>query len=498
MLQPEGLGMVSDARGGATSQHPDRPTTIPAYRTLPGLFRAPLDTLAEIGRRTGGSLVRVDLGLVRPYLVTRPEHVQHVLVDHADNYLRDGLMWRPLRRLIGHGLASGGPEWQPRRKLIQPMFSARNIASLIDLMSDSIAEAVGELDPVARTGAPVDAGVTMTRIVNRAVIRAFFGDRISAPDADRLGHAIAIAFTSLGPRMLLPFVPDGVPVPGDRAFARAVATVDDIMFPLVRRCREEGSTDSDIASLLCRATGEDGERLTDREVRDDVVAMFVGGSETTAVALTWLWIVMDQRPDVAARICAEIDEQVGSGRPGREHLAGLRYTGLVLQELLRLYPVGWIIPRTADQPDVIDGVRVAGGAPVLISPYLTHRMPQLWDRPDEFEPERFTPERREGQHRFAYYPFSGGAHRCLGSHFFMVEAQLIVAALLARFRLARRESGPVAPRAAVNLRPSRPIDLVLSARVRQKPAPRQRPAANGSSAGSRPRPSNRKPGRSPC
>ncbi|GAA5182657.1 cytochrome P450 [Rugosimonospora acidiphila] len=482
--------MVSTPRRSVDRQHPerqrpDRPTTIPAYRTLPGLFRAPLRTLTDIGQRAGGSLVRVDLGLVRPYLVWRPEHVQHVLVDHADNYLRDGMMWKPLRRLIGHGLASGGPEWQPRRRLIQPMFSAHNIATLIDLMSETIAEAVAELDPVARTGRPVDACLTMTRIVNRAVIRAFFGDRISAPDADRLGQAIAVAFTSLGPRMLLPFVPDGVPVPGDRAFARAVRTVDDIMFPLVRQCREQGAGDSDIASLLCRATDENGGHLDDRQVRDDVVAMFVGGSETTAVALTWLWIVLDQRPDVAARLYEEIDGVVGSGTAGREHLGGLRYTGLVLQELLRLYPVGWIIPRTAARPDVIDGVRVRGGAPIIISPYLTHRSPRLWERPDEFDPERFAPDRRAGQHRFAYYPFSGGAHRCLGSHFFTVEAQLIVAALLARFRPARGESGPVAPRAAVNLRPNRPIDLVFAA----KP---------GGPVRSRPRPSSRRPGRSPC
>jgi cytochrome P450 len=170
------------------------------------------------------------------------------------------------------------------------------------------------------------------------------------------------------------------------------------------------------------------------------------------VALTWLWVVLDAEPDIAARLYAEVD----AGGPAR-------YTRMVMQELLRLYPVGWIIPRTVLRPDTIDGVPIEAGATIVLSPFLTHRLPDVWPRPLVFDPERFAGG--EPRRRFAYFPFSGGPHQCLGSHFFTVEAQLVVSALLRRFRPVLCGRGPVGRRAAVTLRPRRPVTLLLNPRV---------------------------------
>jgi cytochrome P450 len=394
--------------------------------------------------------------------VTHPQHVQHVLRDGAWNYSRDGMLWKPLRRLNGNGIASDGPSWESSRQLIQPLFSAKNVAGLVDQMTDAIAAAVAGLDRYARAGEPIDVGVEMTRIVHRSLVRAFFGDRVSVADADRLGAAIATAFTSLGSRMLLPFVPEAIPLPGDGAFGRAVRTVDEVIFPLVSRARAEGGgKGADIVSLLTRARGRNGEELTDRQVRDDVVAMFVAGTETTALALTWLWVLLDAHPEVASRLYAEVDRVVGTGAPERAHLTKLRYTKMVLQEVLRLYPVGWVIPRTAKDHDRIDGALIPRGATVFLSPYLTHRMERFWARPLEFDPQRFSPKQAGTRHRFAYFPFGGGAHQCLGSHFFTVEAQLIVAAVLGRYRPQVHNGSEVAPQAAASLRPARPVEMTL-------------------------------------
>ncbi len=452
--------------------HGSRAVTVPFYRTIPALARDPLRAFEEIGQQHEGAIVRLDLGLFRPYLVSRPEHMQHVLRDNAENYVRDGMMWKPLRRMFGEGLGSEGPAWVHRRRLIQPMFSAKNIGTLLDGLNEAIGEAVDALDPYAQSGHPIDAGIQMTRIIHRALIRVFFGDGISTRDADRLGHAITGAFTSLGARMLLPFLPDSVPLPGDASFLRATRTADDVMYSLIQRRRRElaGSTMDtarDMISLLCQARDENGEPMDDQRVRNDAVSMFAGASETSAVTMTWLWVVLDAHPEIADRLCDEIDRVVGAGPPKPSHLPELVYTKMVLQELLRLYPVGWIIPRATRESDVIDNVHIPGGSTVLVSPYLAHRLAELWDRPLVFDPERFSPDRAQRQHRFAYLPFGGGPHQCLGSHFFMVEAQLIVAAMLSRYRPVLVRSGPVRPQAAATLRPRQRVKVMLRYRVPQ-------------------------------
>ena len=442
------------------------PVRVPAHRALAGLARDPLGTLERIGRECDGAVVRLNLGAVRPYLLTNPDHVQRVLRERPEQYPREGMLWKPLRRLEGDGIASEGPSWARSRRLLQPLFTAKNVAGLLDPMTDAIRAAVADLDPAARAGRPVDLIAEMTRIVHRSLIRAFFGDRISLGEAQRLGAAISTAFASLGWRILLPFVPQSVPLPGDRAFRRAVAEIDAIVYAHVRRARQHIDAGRpggrDIVSLLAGARDEQGEPLDDRRVRDDVVSMFVAGTETTALALTWVWVLLDAHPGVAATVRDEVDAVVGEGGPRAEHVGGLTYTRMVLQETLRLYPVGWVVPRTVAEPDTIGGVRLPAGATVLLSPYLTHRLRSLWPRPGEFDPGRFAADPPQRRHRFAYFPFGGGVHQCLGSHFFMVEAQLIVAALVSRYRPALDTTRPVVARASATLRPRHPVRMSLA------------------------------------
>jgi cytochrome P450 len=465
----------------AVPPRPARARVFPARRTIPALARDPLGGFAEIGRQSGGEVVRISLGLFRPYLVTRPEHVQQVLRDHAHRYSRDGMLWKPLRRLNGNGIASDGPSWEVSRALIQPLFSGKNVAALIDPMAESITEGVAALSEAARTGARLDTAVEMTRIVHRALVRAFFGGRISIDDADRLGSAIATAFTSLGSRMLLPFMPGAVPLPGDAAFRRAVRTVDEVIVPLVAAGRTAPAGSGDIVALLASARGPDGNGLTDRQIRDDVVAMFVAGTETTALALTWLWVLLEQHPGVAAKVRDEVGEVVGAGPVRRSHIAGLTYTRQVIDEVLRLYPVGWVVPRTVKEDDVLGGVRLKAGSTVFLSPYLTQRREDAWPDAAAFDPDRFAPGAANGRHRFDYFPFGGGAHQCLGSHFFTVEAQLIVAALLSRFRPSVEGAHLIEPQASASLRPRGEVPLTLTAVPRKKKAIRRAARSSGRS-----------------
>jgi cytochrome P450 len=438
---------------------------VPMWRAVPALVRDPLAALERLGAAADGAIVRLDVGPVRPLLLTDPDHVQRVLRERPAQYVRDGMLWKPLRRLEGDGIASDGPTWQRSRSLLQPIFTARAVRGVLDAMADAIAAAVAELEADGRAGRPVDLVEGMTRVVFRALIRAFFANRISSEEAAVLGGAISTAFGALGWRIALPFAPHWLPVPGDLRFRRAVRQIDDIVYPHVQRVRAgAGGGSGDILSLLVAARDEDGASLTDRQVRDDVVSMFVAGTEATALTLSWLWMVLDAHPDVAAQVVEEVDAVVGDATPGPEHLDRLVYTRQVLQETMRLFPAGWIIPRTAVEADVIDGVPIRAGATVLVSPYVMHRLPNLWEQPHRFDPARFGPSASRSHHRYAYLPFGGGPHQCLGNHLFIAEAQLVVAAVLSRHRPVLVASGPLVARATAALRPRQPGRLILRRR----------------------------------
>jgi enediyne biosynthesis protein E7 len=434
---------------------------IPIHRALPPLLRDPLRALGEFTAAAEGEVVRLDLGLFRPYLVTHPDHVQRVFRDRSDIYVREGMFWEPLTRLFGRGILSDGPSWESSRANLQPLFTAKHVETLMGRMADAVADSVEALDRYARSGDTIDVTTEMSRIVYMTVIRVFFADRITPEQADRLVPALEMISTSLAFRMLLPFVPNAVPVPGDRSFRRAVRIIDDVLLPAIRASRREPGDGDDIIATLCRSYGPEGRALTEQQIRDDVVTMFVAATETTSVSLTWLWPVLEAHPQVAVRLYDEIDRLVGHRRVNSSHVPHLHYTRMVLDELLRLYPAGWILPRTAATADVIDGVEIKRGATLLVSPFLTQRMAAFWDRPLAFDPERFAPGRAEHRHRYAYFPFGGGPHQCIGKHVFLVEAQLIVAGILARFR-PRMVSGLMpAPGVAGSLRPAGEVRMTL-------------------------------------
>ena len=437
---------------------------IPAYRTLPAL-RHPIRSLAEIGKRADGRLIQFNLGVFRPFLVSRPDHVQHVLRYNAANYLRDGMMWKPLRRLVGDGLASEGPNWEVSRKRLQPLFSGRNVAALTDLMADAISDAIADFDRRLVADEPVDVEAEITRIINRALVRAFFSDRIPPGKADALGNSIAAAMASLGARMLVPFFPESIPLPGDRTFLNTVRIVDDIIMPLVREPASATDSGCDVVSLLQRSYGLNGEKLDEKAVRDDVVSMFMAGTQSSVTALTWTLILLHDHPGVLRQMESEVVRVIGDERPDRRHLSDLRYMNMVIQEVLRLYPVGWMLPRTAAKRDVIDSVVIPAGATVLVSPYLTHRSPTLWPEPETFDPTRFTPDRVRGRHRFAYYPFGSGAHQCLGNALFLTEAQIILATLLRRYQMTLHRERPIEPKVSVSLIPRDPVQMTFARRA---------------------------------
>ncbi|GAA2165377.1 cytochrome P450 [Actinomadura napierensis] len=418
--------------------------------------------LQTVGQNADGAIARLHLGPFRPFLVSHPDHLKHILRDRSDNYPRGAAMWDALGRLAGKGIGGEGEQWHASREILKPAFSARYLSAASEQMIDSILGAVQDLGRRAGAGHPVDAGREMTRIVQRVIDPLFFGRLVPAGEGDRLGDAIATAMGSLLWRMAMPFMPHWIPVPGDRAFRAATRTVNEILRPVVHQARAGGGDGNDVVTRLLNGAGADGAPLTDEQVCDDIVALFVAGSESSAIALSWVWVALAQHPDVAERVVQEVDAVVGQDRPRYEHIRKLSYTQMVLKEVLRIYSVGWAVPRMALKDDVIEGVAIPAGATLAISPYLTHRLESVWPDPHRFDPTRFTPEQNRSRHPLAYVPFGSGVHQCLGEAFFGQEAALIVAAVLSRYRV--EVAAPVEPKLSLTLQPSEPVELILTPR----------------------------------
>ncbi|GAB4104510.1 cytochrome P450 [Micromonospora taraxaci] len=438
---------------------------IPVYKALPRLVRDPHQSLVDIANWSGGAVVRLGLGVSSAYLVTDPADVQQVLQEKADIYPRgdDTALWRSVRRLVGDGILAEGETWAASRRTLGPLFRTTRIGPLVDTMAEAIATSVDELEVAAAAGTPIDVGAELSRIVSSAIMRVFFADRIDIEAALRIMAAQEVIVTAMGPRLLAPGVPWWIRLPGDRRFIAAVRAIDDILLPVLQEALQRPGDSDDVLSTLARARTSEGAPLSLKQMRDDLVSMVAVTTETSYVVLTWLWPVLANNPEVASRLYAEVDHVIGEGPIRAENLQELTYTRMVLDELLRLYPAGWILPRRAAEADVLGGVRIKKGASIILSPYATHRMSALWGETAEvFDPERFAPGRDEGRHRYAYYPFGGGRHRCLGEHLFALEAVLVVATFLSRFRFRLNDSAIPSTRVAASLRPARPVEMVLT------------------------------------
>lgn len=440
-----------------------RARTEPFMRLLARYPRDVVRAFEETGKRANGDLVRLGMGPFRPFLVTHPDHVQHVLRHNQPNYVREGMFWDPLAPLLGDGILSDGSMWESSRKILQPLFTSRYVTSLADHMAELITEFV---DATVEPGRAFDIVDGIAKIVHPVIVRLFFGDKITPEDIARLLPAYNDGVTATSIRIILASVPQNFPLPGDRAFRRAITTIDEVIYPRIRAARGLPEGGPDVLTALWKAydadrvPGEAGEELDQRWIRDNLVSMHGASTETSATALCWIWPVLQANPDVAAKVYDEVDRVVGGDQVTAAHLPELKYLHMVISELLRLYPPGWMLPRLVREDDVIDGVRIPAGATVVISPYLSHRLPQFWDDPLRFDPTRFE-EDAPRRHRYAYFPFSGGPHKCLGNHLFMMEAQMLIAAILSKYRPVVHETGPISPQLASSLRPPKGLTMSL-------------------------------------
>jgi cytochrome P450 len=421
----------------------------PLVGILPHLFRNGAQFLERSARANHGEITILKVGFTDVYLITSPEHVKHVLQENGRNYSK-GPMWEPMRRVFGDGLGmSEGSTWLRSRRMVQPLFSKKNIDSLVGTIIEAISPHIARLAKIVGSGMTIDTNVEMMNISQDVVVTAIFGADIPGGRtkviADSINRILASNYLDVMVGLVLP---DWCPRPGEIALRGCREVLDETILDLIRQRRQRGDGGIDILSRFLGARDERDAGMEDRQIRDELVTLYVAGLETTARSLTWLWYCLDKHPEVDRRLRMEIDSVLGNAVMNAPLLERLVYTTMVLQESMRFLPTAWIIPRYSLADDVIDGYRIPARSMILLSPYTTHRDPRFWERPDSFYPEHFAPERVAVRPRFAYYPFGGGARQCIGQYFAMVE-QLLITAMMVEVCRPR-----LAPGTSVNIQSS--------------------------------------------
>jgi cytochrome P450 len=412
--------------------------------------------------RQYGPFVRTRLPL-QLYFVSDPAVIDEILVKKAESFRKDRTS-RLLGRVIGNGLlVSEGDFWRRQRRLLQPAFHQRHLQTYAELMVGAAARAAaGWAADEVRNVHDDMMGVTMT-----IVAEALFGTDVAA-SADRVGGAIAAMMEEFGRILGLAarFQPPAwVPTRTNLRFRAAARQIDTLIQRVIDQRKQNPGAREDLLSLLIQARDEEGNGMSDAQIRDEAMTLFLAGHETTALALTYALTLLAQHPAEQARLTAEVARVLGD-RPARfEDLPALAEAEWVVLETMRLYPPAWALGRQALTRVEVGGFQFPRGAEFVMSPWVVHRDPKLFPDPERFDPQRWRDGLQQRLPRFAYLPFGGGPRVCIGNRFAMMEAKLVLATLLQRFRVETTPDTRLILAPSVTLRPRDGVRLRLLPRA---------------------------------
>jgi cytochrome P450 len=419
-----------------------------------GGFRSRRLELQQEAYEICGDIAEARIGVFKVQMVSSREYAQQVLADKAEDYSKSRGLSLFARPMLGNGLlASEGSHHKKQRTLIAPAFHTKAIAGYAGVTADATA---GLLDRLS-DGAELDLPREMMRLTLDIVNRTLFHTDVSA-DAE----AIGVAFTDASRAMMgqlssiLP-LPAPWPSPHNLRMMGAVRTLDRIIYRIIRERRERiaaGESPTDVLSvLLGMRDAESGAGMSEREVRDEAITLFLAGHETTANALSWAWYLLMQHPEAYDRLVEESARVLGGRRPGFADLPTLPWAAAVFKEAMRLYPPAYLLGRRAIRDTMIGPYRIEKGATVFVNIWQIHRRPDYWDRAEAFRPERFLDGAERNLPKSTYLPFGGGPRICIGNHFALMEGQLILAQLAGALRFERIGDAPMIAEPLITLRP---------------------------------------------
>jgi len=426
---------------------------------LPLLAGHGLATIEEWAREHGDIFFHRAFGLHVCYL-THPDYIEDVLVRRNHNFVK-GIGTRMSPRLFGQGLlTSEGDLWRRQRRLMQPAFHRRNIGRYAGVTVECTQKMLSRWKP----GDIRDLQSEIDHLTLETIARVLFNldftnhiDRIEA--AARAFHARS----ARGPAVV--YTMRYLPSLTNLRYLWAVGRLEKIIYRIIRSRRGSGRSGDDLLSTLLQARDEDGQAMSDRQVRDELMTLIGAGYDTTTLTLCYAWYLLAQHREVEARLIAELDEVLGDRPPELEDLPRLTYTEQVIKEAMRLYPPGWVLVREAIEAFEIGGYRLPSRTNFVLCAWIVHRDPRFYEQPHEFRPERWTEEFERELPKFAYFPFGGGQRTCIGASFAKMQTSLMLATMAQRFRLALKPGFKLQLLPTITLQPKHGISVVIRDRL---------------------------------
>jgi cytochrome P450 len=385
------------------------------------------------------------------YLINHPDLIHQIFVEQTENFYKSNFAKKSLGKMLGNGLVlSDGDFWKRQRRLAQPAFHHNRIASYAEEMVNSTLAMLNNWQP----GKTVQVDQQMSQLALAIMSNTIFVlDTLE--ESEGVSSAIADLQAALSKRLLAAVpLPDWIPTSNNLKAKQALQTLDNIIFGIIEQRRKSGEDKGDVISMLLMARDDDGAQMSDQQLRDELLTLFIAGHETTANLLTWTWYLISQHPEVEAKLYDEL-KTVLDGRTTLTYqdLPALKYNDMVIKEVLRLYPPAWIIVRQPFEDATIGDYRIKKGTTVFVSPYVIHHDARFYPEPERFMPERFAPEAEAKIPHYAYIPFSGGPRICIGISLATMEARLIIATVMQQFRLRYEAKQPLKPSALLTLVP---------------------------------------------
>ena len=436
-----------------TMLSPTDPAKLPGARPfvghLPDLRRDPLGLVQRCASL--GPVTAFDMGpRGQAFLVSHPDGVKRVMLDAQPNYSKQTRGFATLRDVLGRGLLTAeGDYWRKQRRIAQPAFHHKQVERFAAIMTNATAERATQWWSRADSGAAFDVFEEMMQLTLQIVGECLFSTD-PTDESSEIGGAIEVILHKFMKRITSPFaLPLSWPMPGHAQLRDAIGTLHRIVDDIIADRRKAASSQAvDLLDLLMAVEDETtGERLSDQQLRDEVLTLLVAGHETTASALAWTWSLLSQHPHIDRRLHTAL-AGLGDHAPRLSDVQTLGFVGQVIREGMRLYPPVWMLARHVEADDELCGVRVPRDSLVFLSPYATHRNPELFSNPELFDPDRFAPNSDPGRptteySKFAYFPFGAGPRICIGSSFALMEAQIILAGLRKQFKLRLARGAPI-------------------------------------------------------
>lgn len=434
---------------------------VPVFGSLLDIRRDKIAWQHRVAREQG-DIARVRMGLFSALLLSSPDLVQELMVEHADAFSKSQGLTVYARPLLGNGLlTSERAVHKKQRRMMAPAFAPKRIQAYADVMAERAEISAKRMIEKRDLDVAAETMRVTLEIVGKTLFDAELGE-----EANEIGAALTTAMEHMIGTMtsLIPW-PPSVPTPGNLRQKRAVARLDETIYRLIRERRASPSDRGDVLSMLLAAQDEDdGSRMNDKQVRDEAMTLFLAGHETTANGIAWSLYLLATHPEIRARAEKEIEAALGGRTPTLEDLKQMPFVLQIFKEAMRMYPPAYILGRRCYRDVEIGGYPIKKNQLLFVNIAGIHRRPDLFPNPNAFDPDRFTPEKEKLLPRHAYMPFGAGPRICIGNHFAWMEAHITVAALLQRVRLEMKTREPVRTEALITLRPKGGLPMTATSR----------------------------------